>query len=158
VVSINDYRKRAARSEMELKKLLSRAGVEVWHLSPEDSPDLVCETTNGGLIWVEAKAITKPRFDMERDPQTAAQHERLARMVRRGHHVWYAVKFMGRGWRFYEVGHDDQGTRSLSQLGGFDLDTALHLINPNLSTRADKVLGKRVWIQSPQGRKEKGGE
>lgn len=133
--SIGDYRRRSARSETELKSLLRPYVREAWHLSPEDSPDLLIETDEGRLIWIEAKAIVKDNFDLQRDDDTKKQHARLKAMAARGRETWYAVKFMGRGWRFYQLPrvegerslrlHDTEGSKSLKEFIEHVQDTAV---------------------------------
>jgi Holliday junction resolvase len=102
-MNINDYRRRSARSEMELKALLRPHASEAWHLSPEDSPDLLVRDNVGRFVFIEAKAIQKDSFDMRRDPDTIKQHDRLEHLAAQGESVWYAIKFMHHGWKFYKL-------------------------------------------------------
>lgn len=73
----------------------------VWHLSPEDSPDLIA-SVNGIVYLLEVKTTGKNRFVWSRDANTQDQYERLVGYSAR-HPTFYAVKFMGRTWRFYQI-------------------------------------------------------
>lgn len=125
-MNVNDYRRRAARSEIELKRLLLGAGWDARHLSPEDSPDIVAISPHGRIVWVEAKVTTKDSFYAGKDAQTRAQFYRLAALHDRSAEwdVWYAVQFAD-GWKFYPLGstglHMGQGNglELLSFLGGY---------------------------------------
>ena len=101
----------------------------VWHLSPEDSPDIV-GLLAGKVVLVEVKTTVKDHFYIRRDADTISQYERLLSLAKR-YTVYYAVKFMSRGWRFYYLPAEGFSKTRLTIPDGMtweDLNTRVSLL------------------------------
>ena len=83
------------RYETELKKILQKEGFHVKNLAQNEAGDLI--VLGGVVSIIEVKSTANDEVIIEKD-----QYEKLKEDSKHAR-VFIAVKFLRRGWEFYEL-------------------------------------------------------